>query len=217
MNNKVDQALDRLNSILPLSKMQKSLEPSMQELHRDILRSYVTHGRSLNRDELLARVNNIDTVVEILSSKDLVDFSQGEPIGAYPFTMEDREHIVHINNHTLHCMCALDALSVSSMFDQPAVIDSQCRVSNTRIHIEQNGNIISNNKDNADVYVGISWGAATDDSCCANTLCTEMIFIKGEEIANNWLNTDSNNHELFNLDEAIEFGSRFFKPLLDND
>lgn len=216
MNKKIDLALDKLNSILPLSKMQKSLEPSMQKLHRDILRTYVTQGRSLNRKEISARVNNIDHTIETFSSKDLVVFNQGEPVGTYPFTMEDREHVVHINGHSLHCMCALDVLSVSPMFDQPAVIDSQCRISNASIHIEQNDNIVSNMKDNADVYVGISWAAATSDSCCANTLCTEMIFLKGEEIASDWLNTDSSNRELFTLEEAIEFGSRFFKPLLAN-
>jgi hypothetical protein len=43
----------------------------------------------------------------------------------------------------------------------------------------------------------------------------EMMFLRDSEIAQRWLADDSDNREVFNLQQAIEFGGRFFSPLLN--
>ena len=64
-------------------------------------------------------VRQIIYIKLIANSKLIVLDSAGNPVGAYPFTSEQREHRVHINNVTAYCMCALDALAVSPMFNKP--------------------------------------------------------------------------------------------------
>jgi len=42
----------------------------------------------------------------------------------------------------------------------------------------------------------------------------EMIFLKDGKTAQQWLSDDPDNREVFTLQEAVEFGGRFFAPLL---
>jgi hypothetical protein len=42
----------------------------------------------------------------------------------------------------------------------------------------------------------------------------EMMFLRDGETARQWLAADSVNREVFTLQEAVEFGSRFFVPLM---
>ena len=215
MNKKTDFAIKRLNQILPLQANQASLTTQFQQLHRDILFSYVDIGRSLNRAELSQRVESVDELVIIFQDKDLVVFSSnGEPVGAYPFTMETRKHELHVNGHLLHCMCALDSLAVSSMYDIELEIKSACDLSDETIVIRQKGFELINLSEIDDIFFAINWNAASADSCCANSLCTEMIFIKGEHVAESWFNTDSENREIFTLPDAVEFAAGFFTPLV---
>ena len=90
-----------------------------------------------------------------MGSKLIVLDADGNPAGAYPFTSEEREHKVHVNGVTVHCMCALDALAVSPMFNTPTMIDSQCRLTGKKIHIDQNGTEFSGGT--LDVWFGINW------------------------------------------------------------
>ena len=215
MNTKVDNALDNLNKILPLADHKKTLNPDIADAYQAILNSYVDLGRSLTKAEIADQVDNIDETIEALRSRDMVVFdANGEPTGAYPFTMEERVHKVIVNAHMVHCMCALDALSVSPMFGLLTHIDSKCHVTGEDISIDQNDQVILNTAENEGLHFGISWGAAADN-CCATSLCTEMLFLKDKATADVWLAADAGNREVFALDDAIEFASRFFKPLLD--
>ena len=42
----------------------------------------------------------------------------------------------------------------------------------------------------------------------------EIIFLRDSKIAQRWLAQDPDNREVFTLQEAIEFGARFFVPLI---
>ena len=218
MSEKTDFAIKRLNQILPLQANQASLTTQVQQLHRDILFSYVDIGRSLNRAELSQRVESVDELVSTFQDKDLVVFSNnGEPVGAYPFTMETRKHEIHVNGHLLHCMCALDSLAVSPMYDIELEIKSACDLSDETIVIRQNGFELINLTEIDDIFFAINWNAASANSCCANSLCTEMIFIKGKHVAESWCNTDPENREIFTLPDAVEFAAGFFTPLVKCD
>ncbi|MCK5001379.1 MAG: hypothetical protein KAS57_00030 [Gammaproteobacteria bacterium] len=216
MSEKIDKAIDHLNKILPLKANQQSMSLDMQALHRDILHSYVELGRSLNRGEIAQRVDNLEEAVKTLQQKDMVVFDDsGEPIGAYPFTMEKREHKISVNGHLVHSMCALDSLAVSPMYGVELEINSVCHVSGESVVIRQKGLEILNASAVRDVYFAINWNAASANSCCADSLCTEMIFLKGESVANNWFNEDAEHRQIFTLDEAVGFAAGFFMPLLE--
>jgi len=214
MNTKVITAVDHLNKILPLAERQKKLSSELANVHRMILKSYVDLGRTLNRDEIAKHVEDIDEAINTLRSNDMVVFdSNDEPVGAYPFTMEQREHVIRVNEHTIHSMCALDALAISPMYNVKTHIDSKCHVTGDNISIDQLDQEVLNKKENEEVHFGLNWNSAANN-CCATSLCTEMIFLKDKKIADAWLTEDKENREIFTLDEAIEFSTRFFKPLI---
>ena len=216
MDTRVDQALARLNTILPLKSRQQECSAEVKALHQNILRSFVDRGRILDREEMAQQVGKLDEAINALQSRDLVVFSaDGEPVGAYPFTMETREHRVEVNGHRVHAMCALDALAISPMFGMDTRISSQCRVSGDALHITQSGQTIENPGEAGDIHFGIIWAAANSDSCCADSLCMEMMFLKDTDTARDWLAASPANREIFTLEQAVGFAARFFVPLMD--
>ena len=215
---KINNAVIRLNKILPLKQNQLSLSPLMKRLYQDILFSYIHIGRSLNRAEITTRVKDIDEVINLFKEKDLIVFDgEGEPIGAYPFTMESRVHQLTINRFQLNSMCALDALAVSPMFNKPVEITSKCHVTQKIVHVKQTAFEVLNSDEVINLYFGINWGSTSSSCCCANSLCGEMIFLKGKDVMFDWLNVDLENRQSFELNEAIEFAARFFIPVLEFD
>lgn len=215
MTTKVTTALARLDSILPLVSGLKSLSGDDAALYCKLINSYVQQGRTLTRQEVSELVGNSEQALNnIVNSKLIVLDADGNPGGAYPFTSEEREHKVHVNGVTVHCMCALDALAVSPMFNMPTVIDSQCRVSGEKVHIEQNGTEFSGGT--LDVWFGINWGAAASDIVCAESLCMEMMFLANESVARTWLSESSETREIFDLPSAADFAAGFFVPLAEN-
>ena len=215
MPEKLENALNHLNQILPLQERQGMCSPEIKLLHQEVLRSFVINGRSLTRVEMAQQVSNIDEAVTILQSNDMVVFAaDGEPIGAYPFTMEEREHKIQVNGYQVHAMCALDALAVSPMFGLDTEIRSRCRVTGELVYIQQSGTTIENMDEAGGICFGIVWGAADGGSCCADSLCMEMIFLRDGAVAAQWLAEDAENREIFTLAESVEFAERFFVPLV---
>jgi len=215
VNDKLEKALKRLNSILPLKESQNKCDPQVKELHQQMLRSFVTRGRILTKEEIAQWVSNVPEAVDVLSTNDMVTFSEsGEPVGAYPFTMSAREHRVRVNGHQVFAMCALDALAIGPMFKETTQITSHCRVTGDPVKIKMSGETIQNLEKVRDVRFGIAWEAAESESCCADSLCMEMIFIRDNETAQKWLSDDTEGREVFTLQEAVQFSSRFFVPLL---
>jgi mercuric reductase len=215
MNAKLDHALQRLKSILPLEARQRECSKQIRELHQHVLRSFVTKGRILTREEMARHVSDLEEAVDALRIREMMIFSgSGDPVGAYPFTMEVREHQVRVNRHCVHAMCALDALAVSSMFAMQTQISSRCRITGDPVNIRQSGNTIENPEEAGAVHLGIDWGAADADSRCADSLCMEMLFLRDGKIARQWHADDFGNRETFTLPEAVEFAGRFFGPLV---
>lgn len=214
MERKIQLAIDNLNKILPLSDRQKRLDSEHAKVYQKILCSYVEQGRSLNKAEISEQVEVLDDTIDILRSNDMVVFDENdEPVGAYPFTMEQRDHKVEVNGHTVYSMCALDALAISPMFAKKTHIESCCFLTREKILIDQFDQNVLNREENRDIYFGINWNSA-ENNCCATSLCTEMIFLKGRATADAWLSEDTENREIFNIDEAIKFATGFFKPLM---
>jgi len=212
---KVENALNRLNQLLPIKENQNKCSMQIKALHQQILLSFITRGRILTKREMAHHVSNLDDAIDVLRKNDMVVFSENDdPVGAYPFTMEERENKILVNGHQIYAMCALDALAVSPMFEVEVKIDSRCRITNTRIHIKQSGMIIDNLDDVGEVCFGIDWGTIESGTCCADSLCLDMLFLKDNKIAQQWLANKPEEREVFTLLQAVEFASRFFVPLM---
>lgn len=215
MNTKVSTALQRLESIHPLSKGLKSLSRDEVVLYCMLLNSYVQQGRALTRNEATELLKDAElALVNIARNRLIVLDAEGNPSGAYPFTSEQREHRVHINGTAVHCMCALDALAVSPMFNIPTIIGSQCRVTGEAIHLEQQGT--DSLTGTVSAWFGIDWGAAATDSVCADSLCMEMLFLANRDVAYAWLAESPHSREVFDLPSAVAFATGFFVPLAEH-
>lgn len=208
-------ALDKLNSLLPLKTRQSQLEPQLRDLHIAILRHFAAAGRPLAREQIAQLLGDIDVDASLarLADDDLVVLTRDRHniAGAYPFTAEARVHAVLINGHTVHAMCALDALAIAPMFETATRIDSRCHVTGTPVEIHMQGTELLSAKP-GNVRVGIHWQATS--GCAAQSLCMEMVFLGDAETAGRWQQQDSENTSVYELPDAVRFAAAYFRPLL---
>jgi mercuric reductase len=213
----IQAAVDRLNSQLPLKPRQDKLSPQLKSVHQNVLYSLVKQGRPPSQDELAQQLgkDNVEDSLRTLGKEDLIvlDADRKHPLGAYPVTIEPTPHKITVNGHTIHAMCALDAISVAPMFDTEVQIESTCHASKTPIVIRMQGSKILETQPSANVTVGIRWQMPSD--VAAHSMCMEMVFLKDRQTAVAWQDGDTENISLFTLPEAVEFGKAFFVPLLD--
>lgn len=202
-------ALQRLQSILPLEANLNELTSEAVQLYRDILSHFDQYGSLHNLS-----LEQHDQELRQLVKYGFIVMDNTEQIsGAYPFTSEQRIHRIEHHDVTVHCMCALDALSVSPMFDHPCEVISACHVTDQSIHIIQDGLNVLNPEENNEVFFGIEWSAACSSTSCADSLCGEMLFLKGNQTTENWQADQPESREVFDLNDAIQFGAAFFRPL----
>lgn len=211
-----NNALDRLNGLLPLADNQRRLEAPLRDLHRKVLQDFVARGHPPSREEMeqLPGDYPLDDALQQLASGDLVVLSQDRQSisGAYPFTVEERVHTVSVNGHRLHAMCALDALSVAPMFQVATTVKSRCHVTGDPVEVEmQGGNVLSASP--AEPLVGIRWQGTS--GCAAQSLCLDMVFLRDRETAGDWQAQDSGNISILDLPSAVAMGAAFFGPLLE--
>ncbi len=210
-----NDALDRLNGLLPLAGNQQRLPAALRELHRLILQGFAEHGHPPSREAMAEQLGdaNLDEALQQLAADDLVVLSpdRREVTGAYPFTVEERVHTVSINGRQLHAMCALDALSVAPMFDAVTTVRSRCHVSGEPVEITMQGDRVTSSHPDRP-WVGIRWQGTS--GCAARSLCLEMVFLREEATGRAWQAQDSENISILDLPAAVRLGSAFFCPLL---
>jgi len=211
----LDAALDKLNSLLPLKARQSRLEQPLLDLHIAILSHFATAGQALRRDQVAQQLGDdaVDAALARLADDDLIVLAPDHRhiAGAYPFTAEERVHTVLVNGHTVHAMCALDALAIGPMFGTATRINSRCHVTDTPVEIHMQGAELLSAQP-GDVRVGIHWQGTS--GCAARTLCLEMVFLADADTARHWQQQDSDNTDLFELPEAVRFAAAYFLPLL---
>jgi mercuric reductase len=192
------------------------LPAELAALHRAVLRSLYERGHPPASDELAAMLREFTLrhALDRLDFDDLVVLSRDRSriLGAYPMTSEPTPHAVAIGDHVVHAMCAIDALSISPMFGGAVEIRSRCRVNPTPVLIRQHHmKIVS--ADPAGVLAGVRWEHSAGGHA-AHSLCMEMVFLGDEDAALAWHRGDLDAHVVLSLPEAVEFGARFFCPLV---
>ncbi|MGB5541412.1 MAG: alkylmercury lyase family protein [Gammaproteobacteria bacterium] len=209
-------AIEHLNSLLPLKDRQLALAPPLHALHRDILYGFAETGVPPTHAQIAARpgLGDADAALARLAGDDLIVLTPDRSgvAGAYPFTTETRAHRVQVNAHTVHAMCALDALAVAPMFETGTHIDSRCHVSKRPISVRMQGAQVTDAQP-ASPWVGIRWQGTS--GCAAQSLCMEMVFLYDRATAGAWQQEDPGHIDIYNLPDAVEFAAAFFRPLLD--
>lgn len=212
----IPEAVAQLNQRLPLRDRQAKLSDSYRQTHRAILYSLVKQGRALTRAELAAQLGS-DAVEDFLQHVAMVDLvvldAQAKTIaGAYPLTTEKTPHAIEVNGQHLFAMCALDAVAVAPLFAAEVVINSRCHVTRTPLRIHMRESTILLATPVPTIYVGVRWQQPNGHA--AHSLCMEMVFLRDGQTASQWQGGDQLNYSVFTLQDAVEFGARYFKPLL---
>jgi mercuric reductase len=208
MTTLIDEALERLNRRLPLARRQSALPPAFAAAHRAILRAQFDSGVAPEAGSVP------DGALERLSADDLIVVSKdgARILGAYPMTTEPTPHRLLMPGRTIHAMCAVDALSVGAMYGGAVEIESRCRVTRQPVWVKMDGaRIVSVSPEG--VLVGVRW----DKGSCApaaHSLCMEMVFLRDEAAAKEWSGGDRESHTVLTVEDAAEFGARFFTPLV---
>ena len=215
MNDSIEAALERLNRLLPLAARQRSLPDELIGLHRAILHSLYSRGLAPSTEEIAALLTStgMEAALDELRRSDLIVFSQdGRLVGAYPMTTEPTPHRLVFPDRSVNAMCAIDALSVTPMFGGSVEIRSKCRITHEPIVIRQEDMRIVEASPSS-VMAGVRW-QIPGGSHAAHSLCMEMVFLKNDEAAQAWHGGALDHHTVFGLNDAVEFGARFFKPLV---
>lgn len=212
---KVKKAIERLSKILPIKKTLDVMDKSSAGIYLAVLNGFYDKGRAPSISELAAINKQAEQIVKALAEQDMLTLDDEDNVtGCYPFTMEKRVHRIQLNGFDIHAMCALDALAPSAMFECPSVVMSECEVTKVPLQVELNNQQVVNPSEMAELHFGINWMAASSCGSCSETLCTEMLFLKDNLTAQDWLNEDMENREIFTLPQAIEFSAGFFKPMM---
>jgi mercuric reductase len=205
-------AVDRLEDQLPLRVRQQGLPEALVAAHRAILRSFAATGRppALDRIEQCSGMD-ASTVIDHLSSDDLIVAREGRIEGAYPFSLEPTPHVLSIGGFEVYAMCALDAVAVAPVFGLEVVTTSRCAVTGAPIRIHQVAEEVDTSEPDG-LRVGVRW--QRPDGCAAHSMCREMVFLSDLETAEQWRGAEPDGAGIFDLSEAVEFGVGFFAPLI---
>lgn len=189
------------------------LDDSERELYFWILRRFATHGRPTSAEVLAAGESlGLDALkaVETLAREDLVHLDEnGQVAVAYPFSGRPTAHQVRFQNgHQAHAMCAIDALGIAAMFDQPIEIVSTDPLAgdDVRAHLSAQGEGTWEPASSV-VVAGIS--ERSDDSF--RGCCPVLNFFASNENGERWLEQHPGvRGQVVSMPEAIAAGRAVF-------
>jgi hypothetical protein len=207
---------------IPPSKLGQArrsrLSDSERALYFWVLRGFAERGTP-TREELGRKAEQLGLELEpalaTLRREDLVHLGDGGEITvAYPFSGVPTAHRVRFpDGQEAFAMCAIDALGIAPMLDQPIEITSHDPLSDEpfRAHLSPDGSA-SWQPDTAAVVAGVNDRHA--DSC--NGCCPVLNFFANNENAEFWLNEHPEvRGEVITIEDAIAAGRAIFADVLN--
>jgi hypothetical protein len=193
------------------------LSSGERDLYSWILRQFATAGRPSASDvrQASARLGlDTEATLETLAREDLVHRgSGGELTVAYPFSGLPTAHRVRFaSGHEVHAMCAIDALGIAPMLDEPIEIASRDPLTDEEITamLDPAGSG-SWQPQSAVVVCGVR---GNGDSC--RSCCPVLNFFASPENAEQWLaEQDDARGEVISMDDAIVAGRAVFGDVLE--
>lgn len=206
---------------IPPSKLGQArrsrLSHSERALYFWILRRFAERGRP-SREQLGSETERLGLELEPalarLRREDLVHLGgDGEITVAYPFSGVPTAHRVRFRNgQQAFAMCAIDALGIAPMLDQPIEITSHDPLSDEPFHshLSPDGSG-SWQPDTAVVVAGVNDCHA--DSC--NGCCPVLNFFASSENAERWLHEHPQvRGQVITIEDAIAAGRAIFADVL---
>ena len=206
---------------IPPSKLGQArrsrLSDSERALYFWILRRFADGGRP-PREEFGREAERLglepQPALATLRREDLVHLGgDGEVTVAYPFSGLPTAHRVRFpNGQEAFAMCAIDALGIAPMLDQPIEITSRDPLSDEPFHakLSPDGSA-SWQPDTAVVVAGVDDRHADSCSGC----CPVLNFFASTENAERWLNEHPQvRGEVITIEDAIAAGRAIFADVL---
>jgi hypothetical protein len=204
-------------------KWKLALPPSRDLTWRMVLELFGRLGRPPSLAEIGEETGLPPDQVRVhlaeLEAHDLLgtDRATGELVYAYPFTSQATEHRVTLHRHTLHALCAIDALGVGGMFRTDVTIASSCRLCQIPIDIRTTGaGHVIGAAQPGDTVV---WHDLAYDQTAAKSCCPSIAFFCSNSHLEQWLASmiSPPAGSRLTLAEAMEVGCAIFKPVLTTD
>jgi hypothetical protein len=99
----------------------RAINPRTRSVHRAILKRFIVGGGPVDAAELPAEA------IARLDAKDLILVEDGRVRVAYPFSSAPTPfRVVSADGRERYAVCAIDALGVPVLLDQPVMIHSRC-------------------------------------------------------------------------------------------
>jgi alkylmercury lyase len=204
----------------PVEAWNATLPPDQDAVWRATIALFARLGRSPRWREIAAATklgaHAVEAILLELEGYDLLasDKKARAISYAYPFTALGSTHRVKIHGHTLHALCAIDALGVGAMCDTDIAIESACRLCGTVISIEtaqQGAALRSAQPNNAVVWYDLAYDGRTARSCCPS-----IAFFCSDAHLESWLTVQNRAPvgRQLTLAEALEVGRALFQPVL---
>ena len=188
-----------------------------RELYFWILRRFATRGRPSSAETRAAAEGlgvGADRALEALAREDLVHLNGGgEIVVAYPFSGRPTAHRVRfLSGHETYAMCAIDALGIAPMFEEPTGIHSRDPLTGDEIRVElEPGGSGAWEPQETVVVAGASGGSESFRACCP-----VLNFFASKRNAERWLlQANPEVHgQVISMPEAIAAGRAVFGDLL---
>jgi Alkylmercury lyase len=207
---------------IPPSKLGPARRARLCEAERElyfwILRRFASHGRP-SSVELRAAAEQLglaaESALETLAREDLVHRgADGEIAVAYPFSGRPTAHRVRFpDGHEVDAMCAIDALGIAPMFDEPVEISSQDPLTSASFHARVTpAGDAAWEPGSAVVVAGVSERCGESFRGC----CPVLNFFVSAENAERWLREHSDvRGRVVTIEEAITAGRAVFGDVLE--
>lgn len=193
-----------------------ALTPSERDFYQWILGRFGRDGRP-SAQALGKRAQRIgldlERALETFAREDLVHVGADGEIGvAYPFSGQPTAHRVRFESgREVFAMCAIDALGIAPMLDEPIQIRSRDPHNGDEIRVEvaPDGSAASQ-PDTAVVVVGCGRSGASFNACCPL-----LNFFTSSETADGWLSEHPRvDGRCISIEEAVEAGRLVFGEVL---
>lgn len=122
---------------MPASKLGAARRSRLSELELElyfwILRRFASRGCPSNAELRAAAAEfglDADSALDVFAREDLLNRDRdGEIAVAYPFSGRPTAHVVRFpSGHEVYAMCAIDALGIAAMFEEPITVNSPERL-----------------------------------------------------------------------------------------
>lgn len=187
---------------------------------RAVLRLYADKWRPPRLDEVAAETGiaagHVAALLRGLRLRDLVGLDPGSGAirYAYPFTESATGHQVKLRGHSLHALCAIDALGVAGMYGTDVLVRSPCRLCGATVHAataDKGSALGSVAPAEAVVWYDFAFSGSAAASCC-----TAIAFFCSDDHLRRWLDaqTPRRGGVRLTMGEALEVGRAIFGPVL---